>query len=179
MSSPVNGATPGTTPGAAVGGPTSPPTGAPDLSRQGLGARPADHPAPGRAAVGPLALWFGLCGGAFAWSVLSIVNYSVAAQVCYPRMQPLAAPTIGSGRLTAILLTVAAAAIILSMAAGIVALRNWERTRQEVTGGAHWALDTGEGRTRFMALSSLMTSSVFILAILVHAITIVTVSPCW
>jgi hypothetical protein len=62
--------------------------------------------------------------------------------------------------------------------AGLVSMRNWRRTSGEISGNAHWALDTGEGRTRFMAVSSVMTSAVFLLAILVDVAAIVVVKPC-
>ena len=137
------------------------------------------HPSPARGRVGATSLWFGLCGGALAWSVLTIANYAIAAQVCYPQMVPLTTPKIGRGPLALILLVVAAGAILVSMIAAMVSLRNWRRTQDESQGDTHWALDTGEGRTRFMAVSSLMTSAVFLLAILVHTSAILFVSPCW
>lgn len=137
------------------------------------------HPSPGRGAVGLGSLWFGLGGGAVAWSVLTIVLYATAAQACYPKMVPLTEPTMGHGTLLAILLVLSVAAIIVSVAAGLVSIRNWRRTSSESGGGTHWALDTGEGRTRFMAVSSLMTSAVFLLAIILDVVAVVTIRPCW
>ena len=137
------------------------------------------HPSPARAAVGLGSLWFGLGGGAVAWSVLTIVLYAIAAQACYPKMVPLTEPTMGHGRLLAILLVLSVAAIIVSVAAGLFSIRNWRRTSSEAGGGTHWALDTGEGRTRFMAVSSLMTSAVFMLAIILDVVAVVTIRPCW
>ena len=144
-----------------------------------LGGSSIGHPSPGRGAVGLWALWFGLGGGAAAWSILTIVNYSIAAQQCYPRMTPLRLPSMGSGNLTMVLFLVAGAAIVVAAVAVGVAMRSWQRTSHESGGNTHWALDTGEGRTRFMAVTGLMSSSVFLLAILVHAVSIAVVGPCW
>lgn len=144
-----------------------------------FGGENVAHPSPGREAVGLTALWFGLTGGAAAWSVLTIVVYAIAAQSCYPRMEPLSAPSMGSVKLPIVLLIISCAAIILAVAAGATSIRNWRRTNDETGGDTHWALETGEGRTRFMAVSSVMTSAVFLLAILVDIAAVVWVRPCW
>jgi DUF917 family protein len=137
------------------------------------------HPSPARGAVGLVSLWFGLGGGAAAWSVLTIVNYAIASQQCYPRMAPLALPMMGARNLSMVLFATSGAAIVIGVIATIVAFRSWRRTSNESGGSTHWALETGEGRTRFMAVSGLMASAVFLLAIIVETISIVTVHPCW
>lgn len=144
-----------------------------------LGSSNVGHPSPARGAVGIGSLWFGLGGGAVVWSVLTIALYATASQACYPRMVPLTAPTMGDSTLRVTLLVTACVGIIIAVAAGLVSIRNWRRTSGESGGGTHWALDTGEGRTRFMAVSSLMTSAVFLLAILVDTAAIFAVRPCW
>jgi hypothetical protein len=68
-----------------------------------------------------------------------------------------------------------------------VAWRSWSRTREENQGSsgagdAHGPaaalLETGEGRTRFMALAGVLTSGGFLLLTAVHALTIFLVGPC-
>jgi len=137
------------------------------------------HPAPHRANVRSAILWFGLFGAPAAWSVQELVNYAFAAHACYPRMFPLAVPTMGHARLWILTIVVSMVAIAVAVAAGVAALSSWRSTRGETGGHAHWALDTGEGRTRFMAVSALMTSALFLLAILVHTATILVLRPCW
>jgi hypothetical protein len=151
---------------------------APRDTSQKLGGS-VGHPSPAREDVGLASLWFGLGGGAAAWSVLTIVNYAIAAQQCYPRMAPLALPMIGTRNLSTVLLAVSGVAILIAVVATIVAFISWRRTSHESGGDTHWALDTGEGRTRFMAVSGLMTSAVFLLAIIVETMSIVTVHACW
>ena len=147
-------------------------------------AQPA-HPAPARVRVGLPALWFGLYGGPLAWSVQTLVNLPVAAHGCFPRLEPLSSPTTGA--LRGVVAGVSFAALALCVAAVAVAFRSWTRTREEHQSGAGSArthgpgnalAETGEGRTRFMALAGVVTSLTFVVVILVHTASIFLVSPC-
>ena len=144
------------------------------------------HPAPARERVGRLSLWFGLFGAPAAWTVQTLANTAIAAHGCYPRLTPTERPVTGG--LFAITLAVSVAALAVSVAALAVAWRSWSRTRQEHqerSGGAsghatgHAALETGEGRTRFMALSGVMMSATFLVACLAHAVSVLIVGACW
>ncbi|MEO7771249.1 MAG: hypothetical protein ABIX19_09495 [Gemmatimonadaceae bacterium] len=143
------------------------------------------HPAPARGRVGPVALWFGLAGGFVAWSVQTLANLSLASHACYPRLFPLAVPTVGAMR--GIVFGVSLVAFVVCLAAAATAWRSWIATRdegQEATGAGkahaagHAALETGEGRTRFMALAGVIASATFVLVSLVHTISIFLVGPC-
>jgi hypothetical protein len=145
----------------------------------------ASHPAPARARVSARALWFGLAGGFVAWSVQTITNLSLASHACYPRLFPLAAPVVGG--LRGIAFGVSIVALIVCAAAAATAWRSWAATRDEHQEGsgagkthapAHAALETGEGRTRFMALAGVLTSTTFLLVSLVHAASLFLVMPC-
>ncbi|MGI8509426.1 MAG: hypothetical protein ACR2MQ_08880 [Gemmatimonadaceae bacterium] len=146
---------------------------------QAAGSGEPSHPAPARNAIGLLPLWFGLFGAPAAWSVQELIDYPIAAHTCYPRLYPLPSPTIGHGALWGITMAVSVVALVVAIAAGLVAVHVWRQTREETGGHSSWALDTGEGRTRFMALSGLLTSVAFILGILAHTATILSVPPCW
>ena len=143
------------------------------------------HPAPERQRVRLAALWFGLAGGPAAWSVQTLVSLPVAAHACYPRLVPLSSPVFGGVRGVVFLLGVMA--FVVSAVAAGVAWRTWSRTRQEHhadsgAGARHTEsmalLETGEGRTRFMALAGLMTSVTFLLVTAAHAATLFFVAPC-
>ena len=145
---------------------------------------PSAHPAPARARAGLAALAFGLFGGPAAWSVQTLVNLPVAAHGCFPRLAPLAAP---AGAVRGVALAVSAVAIVVAAAAGAVAWRTWARTRHEQQeragqGAAHTPetalLETGEGRTRFLALAGVLTSLTFLLVSLAHAGAVLFVPPC-
>jgi len=143
------------------------------------------HPAPARVHVGLPALWFGLYGGPLAWSVQTLVNLPVAAHGCFPRLEPLSSPISSGVRVSVIVVSIAALA--LCMTAAFVAFRSWTLTREEHQSGAGSArvhapatalTETGEGRTRFMALCGLVTSLTFLVVSLIHTASIFLVSPC-
>ena len=143
------------------------------------------HPAPSRARVRRAALWFGLLGGPIAWSVQTLINLPVASHGCFPRLTPLDAPITGAMR--GIAFVVSLAALAIGLAAAAVAWRSWRHTRDEQQSGTgnarqhgaeHALLETGEGRTRFMALAGVLTSVTFLVASAIHAAAIFLVLPC-
>lgn len=144
-----------------------------------MGTTAARHPAPARHQVGRWALWFGLFGAPAAWSAQTVVNYVAASHTCYPNLYPLATPTIGHTGLTAVVVAVSILALIVALAAGVVSLASWRETRDETGGQSHWALDTGEGRTRFMAMSGILLSVMFLITIIVHGAAAALTTPCW
>jgi hypothetical protein len=147
--------------------------------------RGSAHPAPARNDVSQGLLWFGLLGGPAAWAVQTLVDLAVASHGCYPRLFPLEAP-IQAG-LRGIVMTVSLAALIVCIVAGLAAIRTWGQTRHEHQGGsgagekhgpATALLETGEGRTRFLAYAGLLTSILFIITVLAHTVSIFIVGPC-
>jgi cytochrome c oxidase subunit 3 len=63
-------------------------------------------------------------------------------------------------------LAVDAAALAATAIAGFVAWRNWRRTSGEKAGGGQGLLESGDGRTRFMAMAGMLTCGVIGVAIL-------------
>jgi hypothetical protein len=147
--------------------------------------RGSAHPAPARNDVSPGLLWFGLAGGPAAWTIQTLVDLSLTSHGCYPRLFPLAAPILAG--LRGILATVSLAALLVCIVAAFAAIRTWSQTRHEHQansgagekhGPSTALLETGEGRTRFLALSGVMTSIVFTIAVLAHTVSIFIVGPC-
>ena len=143
------------------------------------------HPAPARGQVPLSALWFGFAGAPAAWSVQTLVNLSLSAHSCFPRLTPLASPTTGG--LRGIEFGVSLAALAVCIAATSVAWRTWWRTRDEHQQGTGRGrehqpgaalLETGEGRTRFMALAGVLASVMFLAVTAANAAAIFLVSPC-
>lgn len=176
------------------------------MAQHGVG-----HAAPHRAQASSAALWFGLFAAPAAWSVQTLVNYSLASHSCYPGLYPRGTPTFGG--MWWIALGVSILAVGVGVAAGLFAYREWTRTRGEVggnpsralqgtqqgggSGGAgaadrprpggaaatepkdvRSALEIGEGRTRFMAMSGILTSIVFVTASALHGVALFLVQPC-
>jgi hypothetical protein len=139
-------------------------------------AKRQPHPSPHRSRVGRWAEWFGLLGAASAWSLQELVNVSLAGHACYPRDVPLAAPLWP--HLTDIAVGVEVVAIVVCALAFIVAWRNWRRSRHEKAGDVHQLLGGGDGRTRFMAMSGMMVSAVFLFATALATLNLAGISPC-
>ena len=144
----------------------------------------AGHPAPARGDVRASALWFGIFAGPAAWSVQTLVNLAVASHGCFPRLEPLESP-VTSVRGIAFMVSVGAlVACLLGIA---VSTRTWARSRGEhhrATGKASAhdpstaLMETGEGRTRLMALCGILTSVTFLILALVHTAAVLWLAPC-
>ena len=101
---------------------------------------------------------------------------SLAGYACYPHDMPLATPLWTN--LNAVSLWVEAAAFVICIAALIVAVVSWRRTRDEKPGDAHRLLGSGDGRTRFMAMAGIMTSALFLIGTALAALNLEGVPPC-
>lgn len=134
------------------------------------------HPAPGRHQVGLGALWFGLFGAPVAWSIQELVSYAVVAHACYPNLQPQ--PTQSISGAWSIALIVSLLTLLIGLAAGVTAYRSWANSREERGNPEHHPLEHGEGRTRFMALSGLIVSSIFLLNLVMNAAVLFLVPAC-
>ena len=128
---------------------------------------PNDHPSPHRRRVGLTALLFGLAGGPVAWILQLVTEYSLASRLCDRAGRT--APAIGAPTWTQArpwLLVGDSFCLSLALAALAVALLGWRATQAEKSGGAESALQTGEGRSRFMAAAGMLSAAGFVIAIL-------------
>ena len=139
----------------------------------GEGHGMSHHPAPHRDRVARWELALGVAGGPIAWIVQLGVGYAIAASPCYTGPDRNAAGVASWWVVALYLLCVA-----LALAAGVVALRVFLRTRREVEHETGSLLDRGHGRTRFVGLWGMLLSFGFAGAILVNAIAIVGVPAC-
>jgi hypothetical protein len=147
--------------------PASPTTSGPE---QGV------HPSPHRDRVSPWAMWFCILGAPVAWSVQQLVNAPLFAHGCYPKDVPLASPiwTNAGG----VALSVELIAMVVCVVAGLLAWRNWGRTRAEKEGSGHHLMEAGDGRSRFMAMVGLICSGLFLLATIFATGLLYMVQPC-
>jgi hypothetical protein len=137
---------------------------------------PVDHPSPHRAETGLAALLYGLVAGPAAWVVEQLVNATLAQEACFPGTERLATPTIAN--LHILHAAVLVVAILVSASGAIIALGAWRATKGEQAGGSHTLLSIGEGRSRFMALSGLLTSLGFIVGALFSVPALIFVPAC-
>jgi hypothetical protein len=133
-----------------------------------LADRTGSHPAPKREQVSLLALWIGLLAAPLGWSLLVMLGFALSAHACFPRDVPLASPIWQS--IWLFLLAIVLIAAFVGIVGDLVAFRSWRRTRDEKPGRADRLLASGEGRTRFLAMSGLLVSTLFILAVGFEAI---------
>lgn len=138
--------------------------------------RQQPHPAPHRGHVGRWSIWFALLGAPLAWSLQLLVNFSLTAHACFPHDVPLAASGWNHLRATATGVEVLAACVCL--AALFVAGQNWRHTHAEKAGNANHLVESGDGRTRFMAMCGVISSGLFLLATAFAALNLTTVPAC-
>ncbi len=132
--------------------------------------------APARHKVRPAALWFGIFGAAAAWSIQELASYAIVTHACYPSRQPLLLPAMSGAWTVTLLLSLLM--LLVGLAAGFTAYRAWRRTRLVQSDAEEYQLEIGEGRVRFMALSGVIMSSIFLLNLVMNASVLFMVPPC-
>ena len=98
-----------------------------------------------------------------AWSVHLLLSYALVALACTTvNVWMLHAVTVGT--------------LAPTLLAGLVAYRAWKRHRADAGRAVR---GPASGWQRFMALSGLLLSGLFGLAILLEGLPVVVLSPCW
>jgi hypothetical protein len=128
------------------------------------------HPAPERAKAGLLSLSFSLAAPPLAWSIQSITGYAISTRACYPKDTPLIIPLLSG--LRPLLLTINAAALLITVLGVAIAYRNWCATQRETGSGLEQLIQCGEGRTRFLAMCGMLLGAGFLVAILFTSVTL-------
>jgi hypothetical protein len=135
------------------------------------------HGPPHATRVGRGALWFGLFGAPFFWSVQMITAYAVAAHTCFPQREPLVTSSSpGAWTAAAIIIGVA---FIGSVAALGTAIANWRATRAGPGGTDATVLDVAEERTRFMSYSGILLGGLFTGGVVLSGLALVITPVCW
>ena len=110
------------------------------------------------------------------WLLQIAVSYGFATLACYPHFSPQTTPLLE--RLRGIEAVIAVVALAIAIAALAQSWRLWRRTRDERPGTHHDLIEVGEGRTRFLALSGLIMSGGFLIALFLTAVETLYVGPC-
>ena len=109
------------------------------------------------------ALWFGVLAGPAAWGLPLLVGYALVSLHC--TFGAFGARLLGFSVLDLLLFALTALTVALTGAGAVVAHRRWRR----FGGGALLAHDRTQPPGRFMALTGLASSAVFLLAIALQA----------
>jgi hypothetical protein len=133
------------------------------------------HPALHRASLPQI--WFGLFGAPLVWAVQFAILYALLARACYPGLAPRQWMDVETRASLPLILTAVATAVAALSA--LIAWKNWRAAGRERRGSVEGLLAIGEGRTRFMALSGLMLSLLFLFAILLNGVVMLQLHRCW
>ncbi len=122
------------------------------------------------------ALWFAFLGAPIVWALNLVVGYSVQATVCNTVGESATVLGLQSGRAIPVLLSIVAA--IVAAAGVVTAYRCWRATG---TGEENPESTVGPslGRSWFMGFAGMVSSLIFLLAILLIGISELAVGPCW
>ncbi len=134
------------------------------------------HPSPHRHQVPGWSAWFSVMAAPLAWVLQLVVNVSLSSYACYPHDVPLATPLWT--HMLGIAMTVEAVALLICIAAGLVSWRNWRRSRGEKPGDAHELIGGGNGRSRFVAMTGMLVSGLFLIATAFATINLAGIQPC-
>lgn len=167
-------------------------------------SKPASPAQPPEASAGALRTLVALVGTPAAWTLQTLVSYAMSAYACYPEHRPLHAP-LWDGMLIKLEWAVMLICIGLGIAAASVAWRWWRQvwlldgrnrsvaknTRKDAGGDAEKdpeartraragarTQDAPRGRVRFLAMSGMMVSCVFLVALLFTASATLMMPPC-
>lgn len=135
------------------------------------------HPAPHRDRVMNIESAFGLLGGPAGWFLQLCAGFALASGPCFTAgtrvtasgAPPWAWPTMIAASIVGVLLGVAAL---------LVSWRIFQRTKQEMIGDHRHLIETGSGRTRFLALWGVLLGAGFALATLLTFVAFTTVPKC-
>jgi len=121
-----------------------------------------------------------LFGAPVAWVIQMSLSEPIAAYACYPHQAPLSTPLWVE--LPTILATISLVCLAAGLFSGYVAWTFWQQTGSAATAvmrpsNSQRAVADG-GQNHFLAMIGLMSSSIFIIAILFTCIAVFLVSPC-
>lgn len=132
------------------------------------------HPAPHRGRVDTLEALFAVWGAPLAWLIQLSAIYGFSSTPCFafgarlfthPGVQPWP-------------LIIACATLLVGIASLLLSLVLLRRTRNETGGGKHHLFDTGQGRTRFMAMWGVAFSAAFVPLMVVDIVLLIGMRVC-
>ncbi|HEX3753751.1 MAG TPA: hypothetical protein VHV26_01615 [Rhizomicrobium sp.] len=121
-------------------------------------------------------LLFGATVAPIFWLGQLMLGYWATAIGCYSGDHPAA--SVPTQTIVNALIAFDIVALLACAASAAVSWRSWRHTRHEKGGDHSYALHTGEGRSRFLALWGMFSSLWFFGAVLFNTIASLTVPPC-
>jgi hypothetical protein len=118
----------------------------------------------------------GIFGAPIAWINQMLLSMPIAAHACYPNQAPLSSPIWQD--LPAILMTIGVTCLIIALMSGVSAWNTWREYQRRLIDKEMSVMPKSGHRTRFLIKISLMSSFVFIVAIVFNICAILLVPPC-
>lgn len=115
-----------------------------------------------------------LLGAPSAWFIQMSLSEPLAAYACYPHQVPLTAPLWVD--LSAILIAISLICLAGGLVSGYIAWDSWRKLAKSGSNGQIFVVD--EGQTQFLAMLGVMSSFIFIAAIIFTFCAVLLVSPC-
>lgn len=141
-------------------------------------ASAGQHPAPHAERVSLLESFFGMFAGPLAWLIQLSCGYALASAPCFRSGSPAPMLPPGSRWTWPAMLALTAAAVAVSLVAFFLSLRAFHRTRHETGGDSHHLMESGTGRTRFLALWGMVLGVAFAVAAAITGVAFATVPSC-
>ena len=138
-------------------------------------AKGVQHPSPLRHKAPFWLVNTGRFAAPAAWLLQLLISYIFNGDLCASGGAG-ASPFEPTTVLLAVIGVVAVATSVLGLCA---AHRTWRLTREEGPGDHHEGLTTGSGRTRFLGLSGIVSSSIFVIGASFALLVPFLVSPCF
>ena len=123
-------------------------------------------------------IWLGIFGAPVVWVIQMSLIEPIAAYACYPHRVPLSAPLWAE--LPFMLAIISLVCLAGGLFSGYIALDSWRQTGHSLRGALQetQVIEVDEGQTRFLAMLGIMSSFLFIVAILFTSCAVLLVSPC-
>jgi hypothetical protein len=118
----------------------------------------------------------GLFGAPTAWLVQLTLSETLTAHACYPYQAPLPAPIWE--RLPLLLILISFSCLALALLSGFIALNTWRNLKQTSHENKNHRIETKADRTQFLIMLSLMSSFLFIVAVMFNSFALLIVPPC-
>ncbi|MDD5411798.1 MAG: hypothetical protein PHF31_10365 [Methylobacter sp.] len=133
-------------------------------------------PAPRRDRLSMIKIAVGLFGAPVAWLTQFSLSEPLAAHACYPYQSPVSAPILEG--LPVILAIISFACFAVALLSGLVAWTSWRQFERKLVGKGASIIETGENRNRFLITLSVMSSFIFLVAIIFNICAVFLVPPC-
>ncbi|MEC4748889.1 hypothetical protein [Methylomicrobium sp. Wu6] len=129
-----------------------------------------------RGRFGAMRTLLGLFGAPSAWLAQLMLSEPLVAHACYPYQAPLSKP-IWEG-LPGVLAAVSLICLVVALLSGFVAWDSWRLIARRPSEAVGFSVESNKNRSRFLVKLSLMSSFIFLIAVVFNACALLFVPLC-